>query len=393
MQHAAHDDAVAGEGADEGVVSSGGNSELQDLLFAVVEQFGVVEDAVTVRDEAVFKTFGAHDDGGVHDGIRLARFHYEQVVRHDVGIGKREFDLLACFYGEFFDVIHQTLRHGADADGGQFGCIAEDARFLGFLFLLAGDDAAFGAGFDIEPELLHDVGGVAGMELRAGLQFGEQGGVADVVLLVEPEGFEQGVRVFLLGGVELLHPFLRGGNDFGGGALTELDAGAMAHAIGGMPQVFEQGGDGLAVDGDGFLQFTTFRGHAVDATVFVVAVRVAHVVLHVADDDVVPVGDVKSTIFAEDGITWAEILVAAHEQAAGFVLGDAAIGLRNFDREFSAGWFAPDAGFFRVASQIVVFDAEEADDVADEEVALHVFGEVRAADDFAGGDGTHFLLE
>ena len=98
MQHTAHDDAVAGKGADEGVVSSGGNSELQDLLFAVVEQFGVVEDAVAFRDEAVFKTFGAHDDGGVHDGIRLAWFHNEQVVRHDVGIGKREFDLLACFF-------------------------------------------------------------------------------------------------------------------------------------------------------------------------------------------------------------------------------------------------------------------------------------------------------
>ena len=75
------------------------------------------------------------------------------------------------------------------------------------------------------------------MEFGAGLQFGEQGGVADVVLLVEPEGFEQVVRVFFLRGVELLDPFLRGGDDLGGGALAEFDAGAMAHAIGGMLEV------------------------------------------------------------------------------------------------------------------------------------------------------------
>ena len=231
------------------------------------------------------------------------------------------------------------------------------------------------------------------MEFGAGLQFGEQGGVADVVLLVEPEGFEQRMRVFFLGGVELLHPFFRGGDDFGGGALAEFDAGAMAHAVGGMFQVFEQGGDGLAVDGDGLLQLAAFGGHAVDAAVFVVAVGVADVVLHVADDDVVPVGNVEGTIFAEDGIAGAEVFVAAHEQAAGFILGDAAVGLRDFDGEVCASWLAPDRSGLGIAGEVVVLDAEEADDVADEEVALHVLGEVGAADDFAGGDGAHFLLE
>jgi hypothetical protein len=37
--------------------------------------------------------------------------------------------------------------------------------------------------------------------------------------------------------------------------------------------------------------------------------------------------------------------------------------------------------FFGIAREVVVLHTEEADDVADEEVALHVFGEVRAADD------------
>ena len=126
---------------------------------------------------------------------------------------------------------------------------------------------------------------------------------------------------------------------------------------------------------------------------FVVAVGVADVVLHVADDDVVPVGNVEGTVFAEDGIAGAEILVAAHEKAAGFVFGDAAIGLSNFDGEVCASRLAPDRSGLGIAGEVVVLDAEEADDVADEEVALHVFGEVGAADDLAGGDGAHFLLE
>ena len=167
----------------------------------------------------------------------------------------------------------------------------------------------------------------------------------------------------------------------------------MAHAVGGMFQVFEQGGDGLAVDGDGLLQLAAFGGHAVDAAVFVVAVGVADVVLHVADDDVVPVGNVEGSIFAEDGIARAEVLVAAHEQAARLVLSDAAIGLRDFDGEVCASGLAPDRSGLGIAGEVVVLDAEEADDVADEEVALHVLGEVGAADDFAGGDGAHFLLE
>ena len=201
------------------------------------------------------------------------------------------------------------------------------------------------------------------------------------------------MRVLLPGGVELFHPFLRGGDDLGGRALAELDAGAVAHAVGGVPEVFEQGGDRLAVDGDGLLQFATLGRHAVDAAVLVVAVRVAHVVLHVADDDVVPVGDVERAVFAEDGVARAEVFVAAHEQAAGFVLGDGAIGLGDLDAELGAGRLAPDAGLVRVAGQVVVLDAEEADDVADQEVALHVLGEVRAADDLACGDGAHLLFQ
>jgi hypothetical protein len=76
-----------------------------------------------------------------------------------------------------------------------------------------------------------------------------------------------------------------------------------------------------------------------------------------------------------------------------FLLGDGAVGLRDFDGEFVARRLAPDSALFGIAGEVVVLHTEEADDVADQEVALHVFGEVRAADDLARRDGAHFLLE
>ena len=46
----------------------------------------------------------------------------------------------------------------------------------------------------------------------------------------------------------------------------------------------------LAVDGDRLLERAVLVDHAEDAPVLLVAPRIADVVLHVADDDVVPVG-------------------------------------------------------------------------------------------------------
>ena len=102
------------------------------------------------------------------------------------------------------------------------------------------------------------------------------------------------------------------GRKQGRGVVTEADA-QMLRREG---SLFDYLAPRLAVDRHGRVQRAPLGGDAVDAAVRMVAVRVAHVVLHVADDDVVPVGDVKSAIFAEDGIAGAEILVAAHEQTA-----------------------------------------------------------------------------
>src|SRR4029077_15485214 len=62
-------------------------------------------------------------------------------------------------------------------------------------------------------------------------------------------------------------------------------------------------------DGDGFVERPAFIGHAVDAPVFAVAVRVADVVLHVADDRVLPVDEINRTVGTDLQVRRAEIRI------------------------------------------------------------------------------------
>ena len=81
------------------------------------------------------------------------------------------------------------------------------------------------------------------------------------------------MRVFLFVGIELFDPFVCSRDHFSGIALAELDPRAVANAIDGRFQVFEQRGNRLAGDGDGFLQRPILGGQAIDTAVYVVAIR------------------------------------------------------------------------------------------------------------------------
>ena len=83
------------------------------------------------------------------------------------------------------------------------------------------------------------------------------------------------------------------------GPAAEFAAGAVAAAILGQLQVLQQFGNARAGDLRGFHQRTRRIRDAVDAAVFVVAVRVTRVVLHVADQRVVPVNEVERTVRRE----------------------------------------------------------------------------------------------
>ena len=53
----------------------------------------------------------------------------------------------------------------------------------------------------------------------------------------------------------------------------------------------------------------TFRSDPIDTTVLVVSVWIAHVVLHVADDGVLPVSNVQGPVAADFDVAWAEVRV------------------------------------------------------------------------------------
>lgn len=109
----------------------------------------------------------------------------------------------------------------------------------------------------------------------------------------DPEGFKD--NVFIAWGIwlERSRPFLEGGEDFGGISGAEFAAGAVAGAVFGEGEVFEEGGDWGVVDLGGLDEGAFRVGDAVNAAVEVVAEGIACAVLHVPDEDVVPIDEVE----------------------------------------------------------------------------------------------------
>ena len=116
-----------------------------------------------------------------------------------------------------------------------------------------------------------------------------------------------GILGFL--GIELLGPFAEGGDHVLGFAFAELDAGAVAREVGAFLEQVQQLSDRFAVYLHGRHQLAAFVGDAVHAAELMVAAGVPHVVLHVADDDVLPVGHVHGAVAADLEIGWAEVAV------------------------------------------------------------------------------------
>ena len=231
---------------------------------------------------------------------------------------------------------------------------------------------------DLVPEVLDGGGGDRRVAHLRGKHFFEQRVVAHAVLLVQPEGLEQMMGLGLVVGIEALHPGLRGGDHVLRGTAGQFDPRAVPHAVHRRLQVLEERLDRLPVDRDGLLQRSPGRGEPEDAAVRVVAVGVADVVLHVADDHVVPVGDVERAVGAHDRVGGPEVAVLALEERPHRGAPDLA---------------RLPARVVAVAVEVILLHAEEPDRVADEEVLLHVVGEVRRRDDLVGRHGPELLLE
>ena len=101
----------------------------------------------------------------------------------------------------------------------------------------------------------------------------------------------------------------------------------------------------------------------------VVAVGIAGVVLHVTNQHVVPIDDVEGAIGGELEVDGAEVGIGAGEQ----ILAEGG---------FPAG---------AVVLDLVLLDAEKADRVAKDKVALHFLGEVPGGDNFEPGGRANFV--
>ncbi len=103
----------------------------------------------------------------------------------------------------------------------------------------------------------------------------------------------------------------------------------------------------------------------------VIAVRVAHVVLHVSDQHIAPVRNVQCPIASDLDISRSEVGVGRDEDRFDFGRSDICSGELHG----------------------VLQHALESDRVADQEVAIGGFGEVSAREDPGGGDGSNSFLE
>ena len=186
-----------------------------------------------------------------------------------------------------------------------------------------------------------------------------------------PEAFELMALEVGVAGLERGKVAVQTGEDILRGVVAELQAAAGAGAILGQGQVGEELADGGAGDRGRRHQRAARVSHAVDATVGVVAHRVAGAVLHVADERVVPVREVERTIGGELHRDRAEITVLGLQE----VLAEGQLEARALLRNR------------------VLLGAEEADRVVDQDIALDVVGEVAAAHELeAGGRADHLGL-
>ena len=195
---------------------------------------------------------------------------------------------------------------------------------------------------------------------------------------MNPKGFKHGNAVFLLGRIELLHPFLGRSHHFIGIQLADLNAGPMTDIHVRMLEVFEEFLDGKPVDLNRLLKRLALVDHAIDPPVLLVAIRVTDVVLHVSDDDIVPVSHVERTVFTKDGIGRAEVFVTAlHGLDGGSPPNLAELVL---------------VGFKSIPVHLILLDAEIADGVAEDEVLLPVIREVHARNNGVGGHRANLFL-
>ena len=117
-----------------------------------------------------------------------------------------------------------------------------------------------------------------------------------IVVLMDPQRFEQMVLIARVVFIEPSHPTLDGSDCLFAVAAAQFDLGSVANARFGVFQQVEQLFDWFTGDFGWLRQRPALIGNAIYAAVDPVAARIAEVVLHVADDGIVPIRKVESAV-------------------------------------------------------------------------------------------------
>ena len=181
-----------------------------------------------------------------------------------------------------------------------------------------------------------------------------------------PEGFELQQFVVAVG----IGEGFGGRQHLGGRPAPQLSLGTLAGVHLGQRQVGKQRVERGPLYHGRVDQRSRRIGDAVDAAILIVAERVAGRVLHVADQRVVPVDKIEAAIGADLQVAGTEIAVVRLDQ----VLPEVALDLRAVLDDFK------------------VLDAEEADRVGVEVVALHLLGEVPRRNELGTRGGANVVL-
>ena len=178
------------------------------------------------------------------------------------------------------------------------------------------------------------------------------------MLLVHPEGFQEMVGMLFLGRIPFPGPLLAGRDHILGLALAELDPGAVADSVNRVLEVRHQLVEGSAVNFDCFLERLALVGDPVDPAMKMVAGGVTDIVLHVPDDDVVPVGHVERAVGTKLDVRGSEVLVGTLDQVL-------------------AG-LPPHVILVILGFKVVLLHPEEADGIGQDVVTLPLIGKVGA---------------
>ncbi len=151
MHHAVHDDPVAREGANEGIVAGFFRRiEAQDFGRVGIQQFGVMQDLVRDGNKVLFDAFGVlrHFVAGHTDLFGAAGLADGEIVWRGIGIAEAKTHGLARFDGKLGFIVKHALPHTGNRDLGDAGLFVE-VRLLGALCLFEWPTfAAFLKGFD-----------------------------------------------------------------------------------------------------------------------------------------------------------------------------------------------------------------------------------------------------